>query len=105
MAASTSTQTNNNAEYERKNNPSTLMESITKQAEKARKYERVFESGLRWVIGYTNGNSEAPTAINVKMRITRDENARISHIELPIRGSGSRGVTLASTVNGTPNSR
>jgi hypothetical protein len=51
----------NNAEYERKNSPSTLMESITKQAENARKYERIFEYGLWCLIGYTNGNSEAHT--------------------------------------------
>jgi len=59
MATSTSTHTTNSAEYERKNSPSTLMESITKQAENARKYERIFEYGLRCLTGRTNGNSEA----------------------------------------------
>ena len=61
MATSTSTHTTNSAEYERKNNPSTLMESITKQAENARKYERIFECGVWCLAGYTNGSSEADT--------------------------------------------
>ena len=64
MATSTSTHTTNSAEYERKNNPSTLMESITKQAENARKYERIFKCGERCLAGYTNGNSEADTVKN-----------------------------------------
>lgn len=37
------------------------MESITKQAENARKYERILEYGLWCLTGYTNGNSEADT--------------------------------------------
>ena len=61
IAASTSTHITNSAEYERKNSPSTLMESITKQAENARKYERIFECGDRCLTGYTNGSSEADT--------------------------------------------
>ena len=61
MAASISTHTTNSAEYERKNNPSTLIESITKQAENARKHERIFEYGSRCLIGYTNGKSDADT--------------------------------------------
>lgn len=60
MAASISTHTTNSAEYERKNSPSTLMESITKQAENARKHERIFEYGCRCLIGY-NGKSDADT--------------------------------------------
>jgi hypothetical protein len=68
MAASISTHTTNKAEYERKNSPSTLIESITKQAEKARKYERIFECGLGCVNGYTNGINEAQAAIDVKVR-------------------------------------
>ena len=62
MATSISTQTTSSAEYERKNSPSTLMERITKQAENARKHERIFECGFRCLIGYTNGKSEADTA-------------------------------------------
>ena len=62
MAVSISTHTANNAEYDRKNSPSTLMESITKQAENARKHERIFEYGSRCLIGYTNGKSDADTA-------------------------------------------
>ena len=61
MATSTSTHTTNSAEYERKNSPSTLMESITKQAENARKYERIFEYGCWCLTGNANGNSEADT--------------------------------------------
>ena len=61
MATSTSTHTTNSAEYETKNNPSTLIESITKQGENARKYERIFGCGVWCLTGYTNGNSEADT--------------------------------------------
>ena len=68
MAASTSTHTTNKAEYERKNSPSTLIESITKQAEKARKYERIFECELWYVTGYTNGNNEAQTVVDMKIK-------------------------------------
>jgi len=61
MATSISTHTTNSAEYERKNSPSTLIESITKQVENARKYERIFECGVWCLNGYRNGNSEADT--------------------------------------------
>ena len=61
MAASISTHTTSNAEYETKNSPSMLMESITKQTENARKYERIFEYGFLCLVGYTNGNSDADT--------------------------------------------
>lgn len=37
------------------------MESITKQAENARKYERIFGCGVWCLTGYTNGNKEADT--------------------------------------------
>ena len=89
MAASISTHTANNAEYERKKSPSMLIESITKQAEKARKYERILECGLRCWKGYTNGNNEAQTVIGVRMTGGFVEVWEISHLENPNRGSGS----------------
>jgi hypothetical protein len=67
-AASISTHTTNSAEYERKNNPSTLMESITKHAENARKYERIFEYGCWCLTGNANGNSEADTVKSEGLR-------------------------------------
>jgi len=61
MATSNPTHITNSAEYETKNSPSTLIESITKQAENARKYESILECGVRCLAGYTNGNSEGDT--------------------------------------------
>jgi len=84
MATSISTHTTNSAEYETKNNPSTLIESITKQAENARKYERIFECGVRCLTGYTNGNSEADT---VKAKVHNvEDNLRSQRLARERRG-------------------
>ena len=108
MATSTSTHTTNSAEYERKNSPSTLMESITKQAENARKYERIFEYGFRCLTGYKKGNSEADTTkgkVRGQRLVMSKGGKKVSYQEQPIRGFGSRGIILFSTVSCTRNSQ
>ena len=108
MAASISTHTTSNAEYETKNSPSMLIESITKQAENARKYERIFEYGSRRLVGYTNGNSEADTVERGEDKgvcNTKGGERGVSHQEKSIRGLGSRVVTLASIASCIQNSQ